>query len=39
MSVWELRQTMESAVPWWIPFAVVAVLLTAFLVMAAREKR
>lgn len=28
MSVWELRQWIESQLPWWLPFAIVLVALT-----------
>jgi hypothetical protein len=39
MSIWELRQVMESAVPWWVPVAVAAVLATAYCVVDALRKR
>lgn len=30
MSLFELRYLVESAIPWWVPFAVVAGLLISY---------
>ncbi len=38
MSIWELRQAMESAVPWWVPFALVITGLLLMWVFSGRKQ-
>jgi hypothetical protein len=37
MSLWDLRQWMESATPWWAPLVVAAIVGVVYLVLALRR--
>ncbi len=39
MTIWDLRETMESAVPWWVPFVPVLIAVFAWAMVVWRERR
>jgi hypothetical protein len=39
MSLWELRQVIESAFPWWSPLVVIGTVIVVFLVTVLIERR
>lgn len=38
MSLYDLRQSIESAIPWWVPVGLAACFLCVYLVMERRGK-
>lgn len=39
MSIWDLRQMIESSIPWWIPFVISVFMLTICILVSPRRKK